>query len=120
MPGRWITAAATVSAGVFAPWLAASVKEGNASIGAGATAVHPPRRLRPPVNCAERLALDVPIADIRRVPFDIERERPATLVVVPMSPRHEPQVVAVPIEAYEAVASALVLVGKQIYTGPMA
>lgn len=37
-------------------------------------------------------ALDVSIDNLRRVQFDIERERPATLVVVPQQPTDEPQV----------------------------
>jgi hypothetical protein len=35
------------------------------------------------VGSLERLALDVPIDNIRRIQFDIERDRPATLVIVP-------------------------------------
>ena len=35
------------------------------------------------VASPERLALNVPIDNVRRVQFDIERDRPATLVVVP-------------------------------------
>ena len=43
---------------------------------------------------AERLMLDVPIENLRRIQFDIERERPATLVIVPERPENEPQVLA--------------------------
>ncbi|MEO8229830.1 MAG: hypothetical protein ABI628_08725 [Chloroflexota bacterium] len=35
------------------------------------------------VSDARRVALDVAIDQIRRVQFDIERRRPATLVIVP-------------------------------------
>ena len=35
------------------------------------------------ITSTDRVALDVSIDNLRRVQFDIERERPATLVVVP-------------------------------------
>jgi hypothetical protein len=62
----------------------------------------------------ERLALDLPIDNLRRIQFDIERDRPATLVVVPQRPFDEPQVLAVRPEEYEAVAQALVVVGQRL------
>jgi hypothetical protein len=37
------------------------------------------------IGSRERLALNVPIANLRRIQFDIERDRPATLVVVPVA-----------------------------------
>ena len=42
-----------------------------------------------------RLMLDAPFEGLRRIQFDIERERPATLVVVPESPRQSPVVLAI-------------------------
>ena len=66
------------------------------------------------VASQERLALDVPIDNLRRVQFDIERDRPATLVVVPQRPLDEPQVLAVPPAEYEAVAQALVVIGRRL------
>ena len=62
-----------------------------------------------------RLALDIEIAAVRRIQFDIERERPATLVIVPDHPHHEPQVVAIPPEHYHAVGEALAYVGHRLY-----
>jgi hypothetical protein len=62
----------------------------------------------------ERIALDLPIDNLRRIQFDIERDRPATLVVVPQRPLDEPQVLAVKPEEYEAVAEALVVVGQRL------
>jgi hypothetical protein len=50
------------------------------------------------------MALDVPLDNLRRVQFDIERERPASLVVVPERPLDEPQVLLVKPAEYEAVA----------------
>ena len=44
----------------------------------------------------ERLALDIEIATLRRIQFDIERYRPATLVIVPEHALDEPQVLAIP------------------------
>jgi hypothetical protein len=63
----------------------------------------------------QRLALDVPFQKLRRLQFDIERDRPATLVVVPEHPGDEPQVLAIPVEEYEAVASALVDIGRRLH-----
>jgi hypothetical protein len=62
-----------------------------------------------------RLALDVPFHGLRRIQFDIERQRPATLVIVPEHPADEPQVITVPPERYADVAQALALVGERIY-----
>jgi hypothetical protein len=64
---------------------------------------------------AERIALDVPFEGLRRIQFDIERERPATLVIVPEHPSHEPQVMAVPPERYPEVTRALALIGERLY-----
>jgi hypothetical protein len=63
----------------------------------------------------DRLALDVPFERVRRVQFDIERDRPATLVIVPEHPEDEPQVLPIPKEEYRAVADALVAIGMQLY-----
>jgi hypothetical protein len=62
----------------------------------------------------DRLALDVDIENLRRVQFDIERDRPATLVIVPQRPQDEPQVLAVQPSEYEGVAQALVTIGQRL------
>jgi len=62
---------------------------------------------------AERLMLDVPIEHLRRIQFDIERDRPATLVIVPERRQDEPQVLAVEPGDYEPIARALVVVGSR-------
>lgn len=62
-----------------------------------------------------RLALDVPYEGVRRIQFDIERRRPATLVIVPEHPVAEPQVLTVPPQRYGDVARALAIVGERIY-----
>jgi hypothetical protein len=63
----------------------------------------------------DRLALNVPFERLRRVQFDIERDRPATLVIVPEHPEDEPQVLPISSEEYEAVARALVVIGHELY-----
>jgi hypothetical protein len=63
------------------------------------------------VAAPSRLALAIQFEGVRRVQFDIERNRPATLVIVPELAHHEPQVLAIPPHQYEATAAALVAVG---------
>lgn len=61
-----------------------------------------------------RVALDVPIQGVRRIQFDIERTRPATLVIVPEDASRSPQVLAIPPEEYDRAASALALIGRRL------
>ena len=63
------------------------------------------------VAAPTRVALAIPFEGVRRIQFDIERNRPATLVVVPELGHHEPQVLAIPPEQYHAAAAALVALG---------
>jgi hypothetical protein len=67
------------------------------------------------VTDAERIALNLELRKLRRIQFDIERERPATMVIVPDDPRYEAQVIIVPPEQYDAVGSALAYVGRTIH-----
>ncbi len=62
----------------------------------------------------QRLALHVDFPSLRRIQFDIERDRPATLVIVPERPSDEPQVLAVPPEAYPEIAQVLVIIGQRL------
>jgi hypothetical protein len=62
----------------------------------------------------DRLAFDVPIENLRRIQFDIERDRPATLVVVPERPLDEPQVLVVHPQDYDTIAQALVVIGRRL------
>ena len=62
----------------------------------------------------DRFQLDVPFDALRRIQFDIERNRPATLVIVPDHPQDEPQVLAVPSEQLPAVAEALAYIGQRL------
>jgi hypothetical protein len=66
------------------------------------------------IAARDRLALDVPIDNLRRIQFDIERERPATLAIVPMRPQDAPQVLSVEPSEYEGVAQALVAIGQRL------
>ncbi len=63
----------------------------------------------------DRLALDIPFDGLRRIQFDIERSRPATLVIVPEHPANEPQVLAVPPDRFDEVTRALALIGSRLY-----
>ena len=66
------------------------------------------------VAASHRVVLAIPFTGLRRVQFDIERNRPATLVFVPELPHHEPQVLAIPPEHYQAVAEVLVALGLEL------
>ena len=63
----------------------------------------------------DRKTMDVPFDRLRRVQFDIERDRPATLVLVPEHPSDEPQVLPIPAEEYRAVAEVLVRIGEKLH-----
>lgn len=65
------------------------------------------------ITADDHVLLDVLIEELRRIQFDIERHRPATLVIVPERPSDEPQVLAVQPADYEVVADALVVIGRR-------
>ena len=62
----------------------------------------------------DRTALDIAVDGVRRIQFDIEKARPATLVIVPEEPQFTPQVLSVRPEEYQAVADALVRIGHRL------
>jgi hypothetical protein len=66
------------------------------------------------VAADERLALDVPFEGLRRIQFDIERSRPATMVIVPEERQNEPQVLAIDPDEYESAAQALAIIGRRL------
>jgi hypothetical protein len=66
------------------------------------------------VAAGDRLTLDIGFDGLRRIQFDIERDRPATLVIVPESPTHEPQVLAIPPERYDEITGALAIIGRRL------
>jgi hypothetical protein len=59
----------------------------------------------------KRTVLDLPIEGVRRIEFDVEKTRPATLVIVPEDARYAAEVVSVRPEEYKAVADALATIG---------
>ena len=68
----------------------------------------------------QRVALDLAISELRRIQFDIERSRPATLVIVPESPVKEPQVLAIPPDHYGAAGTALAFIGNRLFDAELA
>jgi hypothetical protein len=62
----------------------------------------------------QRVALAVQLEGLRRIQFDIERTRPATLVIVPENASYQPQVLAIPPEEFDRAASALALIGRRL------
>jgi hypothetical protein len=66
------------------------------------------------VAARERIALAVPFQSLRRIQFDIERDRPATLVIVPEMAHDEPQVLSIPPDRYGEAAQALVAIGQKL------
>ena len=66
------------------------------------------------VAAGERIALSIAFHELRRIQFDIERDRPATMVIVPEESHYEPQVLAIPPREFRATAAALALIGEQL------
>ena len=66
------------------------------------------------VAAQNRVALSVPFQSVRRIQFDIERNRPATLVIVPEMAHDEPQVLSIPSDRYAEAAEALVAIGLRL------
>lgn len=60
-----------------------------------------------------RVALAIPYPHLRRVQLDVERSRPATLVIVPDSADHEPQVLSVSNDELPSAAAAVALIGSR-------
>jgi len=66
------------------------------------------------VTAAGYVRLDIPYERLRRIQFDIESGRPATLVIVPHRPSDEPQVLAIPHESLHQAAEVLAFVGERL------
>jgi hypothetical protein len=62
----------------------------------------------------ERLVLDIPFSELRRIQFDIERGRRSTVVIVPEHIANEPRVVAVPTSTIREAALALAVIGERL------
>lgn len=65
------------------------------------------------VAVQDRLAMAVPFESLRRIQFDVERDRHATLILVPEHVADVPQVLVIPPEEYAAVGEAIALVGRR-------
>lgn len=66
------------------------------------------------VASGDGVQLDVPIKDVRRIQFDIEHDRPATLVIVPHAAWRDSQVIMVEPNDYEGVCHALAVLGMKM------
>ena len=66
---------------------------------------------------SDRVALAVDVQQIRRVQFDIEKARPATLVIVPEQPTDPPQSLTIAPEHFDDIATLLVTVGRRLTRG---
>jgi hypothetical protein len=66
------------------------------------------------VQADGRTLLSLPVEGIRRIQLDVERGRPATLVLVPQLPIHEPQLLSVPIEHLDVTGRLVTTVGRRL------
>jgi hypothetical protein len=66
-----------------------------------------------------RVTLDVPIHRLRLVEFDLETQRPASVIIVPEDPRDAPRQLAIRPQQYDEIASVLAQLGPRI-EGPQA
>jgi hypothetical protein len=66
------------------------------------------------VAAPSRVALSIPVAGLRRVQFDIERSRPATLVLVPEDASYEAQVLTIAPSEYRAATETMVAMGHAL------
>jgi len=62
----------------------------------------------------ERTLLSLPIEGIRRIQLDVEHGRPATMVLVPQLPIHDPQVLSVPAEQLDVTTRLVTAVGRML------
>jgi hypothetical protein len=58
--------------------------------------------------------LDIPFGELRRIQFDIERGRDATLVLVPEHVSNWPRVVSVPVSNLRETSAVLARIGERI------
>lgn len=66
------------------------------------------------VTEGRRTVLDIPFSNVRRIQFDVERGRDATLVIVPEHVSNEPPVVGVPIPKLRETAHVLAVIGERL------
>lgn len=65
----------------------------------------------------DRTVLDIPFEELRRIQFDIERGRDATLVIVPEHISNWPRIVSVPVGYLRETAAVLARIGERINEG---
>jgi len=66
------------------------------------------------IAAGHHVSLDVPYHGLRRIQFDVERRRPATLVIVPEWPDLAPQVLEVPADHISTISQAMAIVGDRL------
>jgi hypothetical protein len=66
------------------------------------------------VAAGEDVSLAVPYAAIRRLELNVERGRPATLLIVPERADLEPQVLSVQAAELPGVAQAMAFIGERL------
>ena len=62
----------------------------------------------------DKTVLDIPFDELRRIQFDIERGRDATLVIVPEHISNWPRIVSVPVGFLRETAAVLARIGERI------
>jgi hypothetical protein len=62
----------------------------------------------------QRLALSLGFEELRRIEFDVERNRPATLIIVPDKPSAEPVALSIPPEEIPAASKAIAVIGRRL------
>jgi hypothetical protein len=87
------------------------VVEGQAEANGALIAV---TRERLVVAEGDKSVLDIPFSEVRRVQFDIERGRDATLVIVPEHMNNYPRVVSVPVPNLRETSLVLARIGERI------
>ena len=63
---------------------------------------------------ADKTVLDIRFEEVRRIQFDIERGRDATLVIVPEHINNWPRVVSVPVRHLRETSAVLARIGERI------
>jgi len=66
----------------------------------------------------DKSVLDIPFSELRRVQFDIERGRDATLVIVPEHIANWPRIVSVPWPNLRETSLVLARIGERINESP--
>ena len=66
------------------------------------------------MNYGKDVRLDIPFERHRRIEFDVEPGRPATMVVVPHHPDDEPQVLPVQRDQLHVAAELLAFIGERL------